>query len=378
MTINMSAVEHPGSYIKEEMETRGWIQRDLAFVLGCNEQALNAILSGKRGISPDMAKALGAAFDVPAEFFANLQQAYDMAQAQNPYAGVAERGKMQSIFPIRDMIQRHWLAPSADAFFIETQLARFFERESLDDVPYMRHAAFRRGSYEDRNVPPGELAWLFRVRQIAKSMVAPRYSEASLRKVVQNFESLLLSPEEIRHVPHMLHDCGVRFVIVERLPKANIAGVCFWLDESPVIGMSLQRDKIDNFWFVLRHECEHVLRRDGRDHEAIDFSLVGEAASATNADMPAQERIANAAAAEFCLPEDKLQDFIERKRPFYSEEDLLRFAKRQKRHPGIVVGQFQNKTGRWDYLTRHLVKIRQFVIPSAITDGWGREVPLSL
>ena len=157
--INTTAIDHPGSYIKEVMEARGWIQRDLAFVLGCNEQALNAILSGKRGISAEMAKALGDAFDVPAEFFANLQQAYDMAQARNPYAGVAERGKLQSLFPVRDMIQRGWLSHAKEASFLQAQLARFFEREEVAEIPYMPHAAKRR--YEERAIPPAELAWLF-------------------------------------------------------------------------------------------------------------------------------------------------------------------------------------------------------------------------
>ena len=73
---------HPGFYIKEEMEARGWLQRDLAFILGCKEQAVNPILSGKRGVSPEMAKALGNAFDVPAEFFLNLQKQFELAQAQ--------------------------------------------------------------------------------------------------------------------------------------------------------------------------------------------------------------------------------------------------------------------------------------------------------
>ena len=63
---------HPGFYLKEEMDARGWIQRDLAFILGVPEQAINVILSAKRGISADMARALGEAFEVPAEFFANL------------------------------------------------------------------------------------------------------------------------------------------------------------------------------------------------------------------------------------------------------------------------------------------------------------------
>jgi HTH-type transcriptional regulator/antitoxin HigA len=83
-------VKHPGFYLKEEMEERGLFARDLAFILGVPEQSLNTILSGKRGISPDMARALGEAFDVPAEFFMNLQQAYDLSRAAMPDPGVAE------------------------------------------------------------------------------------------------------------------------------------------------------------------------------------------------------------------------------------------------------------------------------------------------
>ncbi len=85
---------------------------------------------------------------------------------------------------------------------------------------------------------------------------------------------LLYAPDEIRRVPRILMDCGVRFIIVEKLPNAEIDGVCFWVDEqSPVIGMTTRRDKIDNFWFVLRHECEHVLRGHGREEEIIDENL---------------------------------------------------------------------------------------------------------
>ena len=77
-------------------------------------------------------------------------------------------------------------------------------------------------------------------------------------------------------MPRIMAECGIRYIIVEKLPKARIDGVCFWLDDnSPVIGMSLQRDTIDNFWFVLRHEIEHVLRRDGQDEEVIDEDLAG-------------------------------------------------------------------------------------------------------
>ncbi len=67
-------------------------------------------------------------------------------------------------------------------------------------------------------------------------------------------------------MPRILAECGVRLIIVEGLPNAKIDGVCFWLDKvSPVIGLSLRFDQIDNFWFVIRHEIEHVLNKDGQD-----------------------------------------------------------------------------------------------------------------
>ena len=67
-----------------------------------------------------------------------------------------------------------------------------------------------------------------------------------------------------------------------------------------------------------------------------------------------------------------------RKKPYYYEKDVVAFAKRHQRHPGLVVGQMQKRMDRWDYLTRRLVKIRQFVLPSAMADGWGQTITVSL
>lgn len=370
-TITTNWVKHPGHYIKEEMEARGWSQRDLAFILGTTDQALNPILSGKRGISSDMAKALGEAFDVPAEFFANLQQAYDLAQARTPEPSIAVRRNMQSTYPVREMIKRGWLELS-DASMIETQLVRFFGVNSADEIPYMAHAA-KKGSYEERDIPPTQLAWLFRVRQVAKSISVPEFSANALREALLELQALLYAPEEARKVPRVLAECGVRFVLVEKLPNAKIDGVCFWLEDSPVIGMSLQHDRIDNFWFVLRHEIEHVLRGHGKEQEKIDTDL--DKAADTEDE---EENMANHAAADFCAPSEKLDTFLIRKHPFYYEKDVVAFARVHNRHPGLVVGQIRRKLNRYDYLTRYLVKVRQFVLPGSIADGWGQTIPVSL
>ena len=375
--MNTSWIEHPGFYIKEEMEARGWRQVDLAFILGISENAVNEILKGKRGISPDMAKALGEAFDVSPEFFANLQKSYELSKAQDPNPAVALRGQLQSKYPIREMVRRGWLE-NTDAILLQAQLIRFFNVNSLDEVPYMKYAAYKT-KYEEKDIPAEEVAWLYRVHQIAKSISVPKFTEKALRFGISDLEGLLNSPDDVRFVPQILMECGVRFIIVEKLPKGKIDGVCFWLDdESPVIGMSTRRDKIDNFWFVLRHEIEHVLRGDGKNAEVLDIELEKEKTSSTDTSLPEEERIANAAAADFCVPTHKLDSFMERKRPYYYETDVEAFARLRKRHSGLVVGQMQFRLGDYKYLYRHLVPVRKFILPTTNHDGFDAIFPISL
>jgi len=359
----------PGFFIKEELDARGWGQRDLAYVLGCHEQAVNLLVSGKRGISPEMAKALGAAFSVSAEFFSNLQKAYDLAQARDPDPGIALRARLQSFYPVREMIRRGWLEDS-DAATLEVQMARFFEVATAEEIPYLPHAG-KKTRYDE--IPPPQLAWLFRVRQIARSISVTKYSSNRLKAAVSELQKLLTDPTDTRHTSRILAGCGVRFVLVEPLPQGKIDGACVWLDpDSPVIGMSLRYDRIDNFWFVLRHEIEHVLQRHGQDNEiGIIDELDGTRSAVDGPDLPIEERIANGAAAEFCVPQYELLEFIMRRNPYISERDVLAFAQRLGVHPGLLVGQIHSRTGRYDFLRRYLVKIRQFILPDSITDGWG-------
>ncbi len=373
MTENTTtAAPPPGFFLREEIEERGWTQRDLAFVLGVPEQAVNMIVSGKRGVSPDMAKSLGKAFDVPPEFFINLQSAYDLSKANDPDPGVERRARLQEHFPVREMIKRGWIEES-DTAMLDLQIARFFKVKNVGDVPYISHAA-KKPHYEE--TPPAQLAWIFRVRQIAGSMHVPAYSEKKLREALLQLEALRGDPEETRHAARILGECGVRFVVVEWLPKAQIDGVCLWLNKSsPVIGMSLLHDRIDNFWFVLRHEIEHVLRKDGQETECIDIDL---AANASNSELPEHEKAANLAAGNFCVPSKDMNDFVARVKPFFSEQRVVLFAQRIGVHPGLVVGQIQNRTNNFAFLKRHQVKVRQFVCSSAICDGWGQVANVSL
>jgi HTH-type transcriptional regulator/antitoxin HigA len=214
------------------------------------------------------------------------------------------------------------------------------------------------------------------VKQLADEMLVGRFSKAAAMEAIGQMQLLLNSPESVRKVPRILNDAGIRFVIVESLPTTKMDGVCFWLDDiSPVIGMSLRFDRIDNFWFVLRHEMEHVLLGHGREVAMMDIDLEGDRAG-TGSDIPEEERAANDAAANFCVDQSALARFMTRKAPFFAERDIVGFARTLKIHPGLVAGQLQRKTSRYDRFRNHLAKIRSFVIPNATVDGWGDVAPI--
>ena len=98
--------EHPGEFIVEELEARHWSQNDLAFVLGWDPAQLNRLVTGKTKITPDSANMLGDAFDMPAEFFMNLQKIYDLGRAKKADPGVRTRASWAAVFPVREMIKR--------------------------------------------------------------------------------------------------------------------------------------------------------------------------------------------------------------------------------------------------------------------------------
>ncbi|NUB18760.1 HigA family addiction module antidote protein [Azospirillum formosense] len=359
----------PGEFLRDELEARGWTQLEFAEIIGRPPRLVNEIIAGKRGITPDTAKELAAALGTSAQFWMNLETTYQLWKAAPAPERIAREARLRERFPVREMIRRGWIEASESFDVTETQVLRFFAIPSVDAPVQLAHAARRSG---DGDIPPVQLAWLCRVKQLADALPTAPYSEAALRKGIEELRRLTAAPEEIRHVPKVLAACGVRFVVVEPMPGSKIDGVCSWLQDgtSPVVGLSLRQDRIDNFWFVLRHELEHVLRGDGKGGDIIDSDL-GEADAPAGAD-PEAERAANEAAAEFLVPRAKLDNFIARVRPLYSEQKIVNFAKVNGVHPGLVVGQLQNR-GEIPYanLRRHLVKVRHLLTPSALTDGWG-------
>src|SRR6266568_4475265 len=86
--MTMKNPPHPGLSVRHDcIEPLDLTITEAANILGVTRQALNNLVNGKSGISPEMAIRLDKAFGGGAETWLRLQMAYDLAQCAATHAG---------------------------------------------------------------------------------------------------------------------------------------------------------------------------------------------------------------------------------------------------------------------------------------------------
>lgn len=83
---------HPGRIVKHDcLEPLGLSIAEGAKILGVSRQALNNVITGKSGISPEMAIRLTKAFGSTEETWLRMQLAYDLAAARKDESKIKVR-----------------------------------------------------------------------------------------------------------------------------------------------------------------------------------------------------------------------------------------------------------------------------------------------
>lgn len=330
----------PGEILEDELQSRGWSQKDLAAVLGRPVQVVNEIIAGKKAITPETALALSEALGTSADYWLGLESRYrlDLLQSKNNPAQdstVQRRAKLFSKAPVNELIKRGWIkADLKDLDRTEQAVCEFLKIRSLDEEPEAPFSA--RKTIRNEPHSPAQIAWACRVRDVAGGIVSAKYSKVGLVSVTRQLPSRSRSDQETSQVAEALASVGVRLVFVEHLSGTRIDGGALWLGEIPVVAVSLRYDRVDWFWFTLMHELAHVLEREG----SLDMQLVGNDAQRSASES--EERADNRAS-EWLVPQDQLQSFADSVRPYFSRAAILDFANRIKIHPGIIVGQLQKR-----------------------------------
>jgi HTH-type transcriptional regulator / antitoxin HigA len=342
-------VPPPGRILSRELEARGWTQKDLAEITGRPIQTINEIIQAKKQITPETALDLGEAFGTSAEFWTNLETNYrlHLARKSNHERDIARKSQLYSLAPVSELVKRGWIQATDDLDELERQICDFFGIDSIDQPPKL--AINFRCSQERDPEATSRLAWAKQVENLARLQTVESFDRECLRTAIPKILEYAERPEDVAKVPNLLRSLGIYFVIVPHLSKTYLDGAAFYLDEHPVVALTLRYDRIDSFWFTLMHELGHIVA----GHQGCYLDDL------SNLAVNDEESEANQLAANWLVEPMALRDFVDTNQPNFSRKSIEYFAQTQKRHSGIILGRLHN-----DQLVPHK-NLRAFLIKTS-------------
>ncbi len=339
----------PGDILKEEIEERGWTQKDLADIMDRPVQAISEIVNGVKQITPQTAVELGAALDMSPETWMHLEADYRLAvaRASKSEDAISRRARMYALAPVSELLRRGWLPARAT---VEADLCRFLGIASIWDEPE-GHASLRVSVARGPEMG-ATAAWVRRVEILASYQAVAAYDPDLLAAELDSIASMSTNVASAADLPARLAALGVHFVVVPHLAKTYLDGASLWMGENPVVAVTIRYDRIDSFWFTVMHELAHiVLGHRDTIAEAIDADTqnpreieANGLASKVLVDAEVYARVAAMAGRADGLPV------------------VVEAAAAASRHPGILVGRLQHDgVLGFDRGRTHLVKVRQYL-----------------
>ena len=339
----------PGDILREELEERGWTQKDFANIIGRSPQVVNEIVGGKKSITPETAAQFAAALGMSAELWLNLESVYQLSRVSSDSSldEVTRTALLYEAAPVKELITRGWISGKDDAGELQQELLAFLGLADLSQVDQL--AARFRLSGARTPEDTALISWLRRAEILAYRRNARPYEPDALRRAASDLRCLSLRRDQMAAVSKRVAELGVRLVIVPHLSKTYVDGAAFWLDaSSPVVALSVRYNRIDNFWFTLMHELAHIVLHADSDRKAfVDKNLQGIA-------QDKHEAEANAKAGEWLVSPEEYAEFDARRKGYYSGMAIRAFADELGIHSAILVGRIHHATGNYRLMRRLL------------------------
>lgn len=145
------------------------------------------------------------------------------------------------------------------------------------------------------------------------------------------------------HARELLNNQGIQLVILPHLKNTYLDGAVMLLKNgTPVIGLTLRYDRLDNFWFSLMHELAHLVKHLNGNKTPIFDDLD------YNDDIPEIEVEADKMAEKALIPSESWsKDSSEYFGSEGSIDELRKYARKLHIHESILAGRIQHDTGNY-------------------------------
>jgi HTH-type transcriptional regulator / antitoxin HigA len=336
----------PIEAIRFRMEQAGLTPRDLIPFLGSRAK-VSEVLSGKRSLTLQMIRALHEHLGIPAEVL--LRQ---------PGAILPETLEAMdwSKFPLAEMAKLGWIQKSRNWQDRAEEVMRdLMERAGgMDALP---SALYRKNDGARRNAKMNPYAlqvWCYQLLAQARENTLPGvYQEGIMTQAIaREMVGLSWSQTGPKLAQEFLGKYGVHVIYLPHLPRTHLDGAALMLpDGTPVIGLTLRYDRLDNFWFCLCHELAHValhLHQGTADGFIDDLSL-GEV---EGSEGDQRELEADAWAQEVLIPTAVWESSAVLEKP--APAAVTELAHRLGIHPAIVAGRVRRELQNYRLLTHYV------------------------
>jgi HTH-type transcriptional regulator/antitoxin HigA len=330
--------------LRFRMEQADLSPRDLIPFIGSRAK-VSEILSGKRPLTMQMARSLHSNLGIPADVL--LQQ--PGGELRNALDGIDWKR-----FPLAEMAKRGWIKkqPNLLTHAEEIMLALIERAGGKDALPV---ALYRKNDHARSNAktdPYALKAWCWEMLARANATRLPAaYKPGTVDlDFIRKVAKLSWSADGPKLAREFLAKHGIHLVCLEHLPRTHLDGAALQLaDGTPVIGLTLRYDRVDNFWFCLLHELAHVGRHmDGKRDEAFvdDLSLRG----VEGVRRDPKEEEADDWAENGLIPTDVWRTSQVSEHP--SPLSVMELAQRLEIHPAIVAGRVRHETKNFRLLSQ--------------------------
>jgi len=336
--LKASNLEELPSILIRARIVKGLSQRQLADAIGLKEQQIQRYEAEEYASAnlrrlADVSNALSLNITEIAEFVATPPRPFNVDKDDLAW----------DQFPIKEMYRRNWFKESPGSLEAAVANAEELVKEFVTDFIDSPVRAFARQRVRaGGNINPYNLlAWQCRIIALARDCkLKNRYKQKIITKGwLIKLVHLSRVNDWKKKVIDYLQDSGIRLVIESHLPNTYLDGAAILLsDGSPVIGMTLRYDRLDNFWFVLFHELIHVMKHLHKGQvESIFDDLDVEANDI--------EKEADECAGEALIPESKWETALARY--VQSKESIITFANELNIDPAIVAGKIRREVNNY-------------------------------
>lgn len=336
----------PVEAIRFRMEQAGLTGRDLIPLLGSRAK-VSEVLSGKRSLTLQMIRALHEHLGIPAEVL--LRQ---------PGAALPETlGDWDwSRFPLTAMAKLGWIEPGrnlkANAEEIMRDLMnRAGGAEALPEGLYRKNDGARQNAKMDSYALK---AWCYQLLAVARATALPNVFRQG--SITQEFARNLVRLSSLQEGPKLakefLANHGIHLIYLPHLPRTHLDGAALKLpDETPVIGLTLRYDRLDNFWFCLCHELAHVAlhMQKGMDKAFFDDLSLGDVEGMETDDKEAE---ADRWAQEVLIPVEVWATSSVKEEA--TPTAVVELAHELGIHPAIVAGRVRRELHNYRLLTHYV------------------------